>query len=422
MKVPQSGEIVSYSLPDSVGRIRLGDGSEVRFGASALGGLVPVLGMRVIVRSVVEHPLGGFKAVEIALAEGGEAAYQEKASAFGAAAAAEIEAGKIRLEHKQERVAAAVQPEPLTEQEAHGLAELKKLREAEARVRCEADEAAERLRLEACLLFKNRPDPEAWAALLALVGLEGGAAARVLALARPAALLAAVPSDAAVDRGDSKLGGEPDLPGGTAWPTSAGRPLAFLGQVRLSAVPAAVRGSLSLPPEGLLSFFYDALGQPRGLEPADRGGACVCLWPQIERLARVAPPPGLAAQGRFREVRLRLLEELRLPGVGSPAFDALGLEPAAVDAYLRALDAYAGVREDAAHSLGGHALPIQGAMEEDLAPALREAGDWRLLLQLDSDERMGATWGDGGRLFFWLREDDLRALRFDQAWCILQRG
>jgi uncharacterized protein YwqG len=29
-------------------------------------------------------------------------------------------------------------------------------------------------------------------------------------------------------------------------------------------------------------------------------------------------------------------------------------------------------------------------------------------------------WGDAGILYFWIREEDARAGRFDQAWAVLQ--
>jgi len=48
------------------------------------------------------------------------------------------------------------------------------------------------------------------------------------------------------------------------------------------------------------------------------------------------------------------------------------------------------------------------------------ADDWRLLLQLDTDHEAGMMWGDTGRLYFWIREQDARARDFSKAWAILQ--
>jgi uncharacterized protein YwqG len=48
------------------------------------------------------------------------------------------------------------------------------------------------------------------------------------------------------------------------------------------------------------------------------------------------------------------------------------------------------------------------------------AADWRLLLQVDSEEHAGMVWGDAGRLYYWMRTQDLVARRFDQAWLVLQ--
>ena len=54
---------------------------------------------------------------------------------------------------------------------------------------------------------------------------------------------------------------------------------------------------------------------------------------------------------------------------------------------------------------------------------LRRPGavDWELLLQIDTDEEgPGWMWGDVGRLYFWLRSEDLVAQRFENAWLVLQ--
>ena len=62
--------------------------------------------------------------------------------------------------------------------------------------------------------------------------------------------------------------------------------------------------------------------------------------------------------------------------------------------------------------------------ESERAQRLREgAPDWRLLLQIDTDEDgPGWMWGDVGRIYFWIKQQDLRSLRFDDVWLILQCG
>jgi uncharacterized protein YwqG len=65
-----------------------------------------------------------------------------------------------------------------------------------------------------------------------------------------------------------------------------------------------------------------------------------------------------------------------------------------------------------------------GEPSEDDSPETRAleggAKDWRLLLQVDSDDDLGVTWGDLGSLYFWIRESDARSGRFDNCWVVLQ--
>ena len=92
------------------------------------------------------------------------------------------------------------------------------------------------------------------------------------------------------------------------------------------------------------------------------------------------------------------------------------------------------------HQLLGYSGNIQGEMELECqlvtngvytgdregyqnprVQTLREgAKDWMLLLQVDSDDEPGMMWGDLGRLYFWIRRQDLKARNFDNTWCILQ--
>ncbi|MCA9614302.1 MAG: DUF1963 domain-containing protein, partial [Myxococcales bacterium] len=76
-------------------------------------------------------------------------------------------------------------------------------------------------------------------------------AERILALARPCVALRNANARLAA-AGRTRLGGQPDLPEGLAWPESPEGPMTFLAQIDLAAVAAP-----DLPREGLLSFFFD---------------------------------------------------------------------------------------------------------------------------------------------------------------------
>jgi uncharacterized protein YwqG len=79
------------------------------------------------------------------------------------------------------------------------------------------------------------------------------------------------------------------------------------------------------------------------------------------------------------------------------------------------------------HQMAGYPAPIQGDdMELDCQKIVHsqwtvaDAANWRLLLQLDSDDDAGMMWGDIGRLYFWIHEKDALAGDFSKIWVILQ--
>jgi uncharacterized protein YwqG len=112
------------------------------------------------------------------------------------------------------------------------------------------------------------------------------------------------------------------------------------------------------------------------------------------------------------------------------------------DDYCQLLEEVAELNGDgpAYHHLLGHPETIQGDMqlecqlashglycgdssgyEDSLRAHLEEgAKDWRLLLQVDSDDDVGMMWGDVGRIYYWIREVDLRAGNFGNVWFVLQ--
>ena len=90
------------------------------------------------------------------------------------------------------------------------------------------------------------------------------------------------------------------------------------------------------------------------------------------------------------------------------------------------------------HQMFGHAQTVQNEMElecdfirrgEEMRWDLPQerfiaaAGDWVLLLQVDTDdykEGPGWMWGDAGMVYFWIHRDDLTARAFDKVIAIEQ--
>ncbi|HRA07859.1 MAG TPA: YwqG family protein [Propionicimonas sp.] len=256
------------------------------------------------------------------------------------------------------------------------------------------------------------------------------------ALARPSVRLVAGGSPTK-DRG-SRLGGLPDLPPSTPWPLNDDEPLSFIAQVDLADVTAQDTQAL-LPPDGLLSFFYAAISQEAwGFDPADNGSAVVLYTPSGVDTVPADPPVGLAGDGVFKPVALRPEAELTVAPWESYDVEQLGMSRDEAFAYSELF--WEG--DEVIHRLLGHPDPVQGDMQlecqlvtnglncgdstgynDPRAQALQAgASQWRLLMQVDSQEQAGMMWGDVGRLYYWVKDSDLAGRDWDQSWLILQCG
>ena len=61
--------------------------------------------------------------------------------------------------------------------------------------------------------------------------------------------------------------------------------------------------------------------------------------------------------------------------------------------------------------------------EDPRANQLRScAGNWRLLLQLDTDDDLNVMWGDAGMIYYWVEEDKAKKGDFSNVWLVLQCG
>jgi len=250
-------------------------------------------------------------------------------------------------------------------------------------------------------------------------------------LVRPAVQI--VPS---ADDATSYFGGAPPLPDGTAWPTAGGRPLTFLACLDLSPLQAAL-STPWLPSSGRLLFFYDAENQPWGFDPKDRGSWAVMLVGDGSTPGRsegLQPPTAALTR---HAVSFRAIDTY--PSWERAEVKALQLTDAETELLIDGGTASFG--EAPMHQVSGFPQPVQGDemelecqlvshglycgdssgyLSREAAGLSDGAKDWRLLLQIDSDDDLGVMWGDAGILYFWIREQDARAGRFDQAWAVLQ--
>jgi hypothetical protein len=228
-----------------------------------------------------------------------------------------------------------------------------------------------------------------------------------------------------------QLGGVPVLPDGMAWPRWEGHgPLTFIAEIDCGQMPS---DTLSLPRTGTLSFFvHNDLPVAPG-DPAELAAARVVYIPAGAPAVERDAPAGVDSYDL-----VELTGELYAtgPDLDSPvlteALADLGGEDRAFLADRRNTYPFKqGLWELAPpprHWVGGHALPIQTAVELEIAhaqlggavpyddPALtREATHWTSLAQFDSDEAAGMMWGDCGTLYWLIRPGDLAARRFEAA-------
>lgn len=179
-----------------------------------------------------------------------------------------------------------------------------------------------------------------------------------------------------------RLGGDPLLAPGVGWPRGPERPLVFVCQLDFAALAPFTRALRpTLPVDGVLGLFYDAVEDHRAVEPGarrffrmtwcSRTAAAAPL--ELEEEAPFLPPTALIP--RLGEAQ------------AGDGHQLLGLPP-----------------PSGAHDLGAdlHAL---------------EGDEWTPLLRLALDGPGFPLFGTGA---LWLKTRDLRARCWDSAWFALR--
>ncbi len=248
----------------------------------------------------------------------------------------------------------------------------------------------------------------------------------------------------------SKIGGKPYLPADFVWPVFTSqedhvtRPLSFFCQIDLAEMQAYDKDK-RLPANGLLSFFYECESFCWGFDPKDRGSARVFYFENTSDFVSLDWPQDLREDYRIPEMAVAFTAK-----PSYPKYEELEYHSDADcdwERYEKALEAL-GIDTEAdseGHKLLGYADIIQNEMLSECERVIRgmyvgdaeeertspddadiqeKAKDWLLLLQLGTIETDDFTWmfGDCGMLYYYIKQEDLAAKRFENAWFSVQCG
>lgn len=254
--------------------------------------------------------------------------------------------------------------------------------------------------------------------------------------------------------GQTKIGGKPDLPDEISWVTETNvvkttekkflifsttkeetitKSLSFIAQINLSETSTFDKENL-LPKTGMLYFFYSAEQEVWGFEHKDKNKFKVIYWDgNLSALKRTDFPNDLPEYACFVPCSVEIKSEISLPSYGHEVYEEFA--DGEDDKFWEEV-----YNDENLNKLLGYSDNIQNEMElecelvtnglycgdpsgynDPRAKALEpNAKNWRLLLQIDSNDENEMMWGDCGRLYFWIKKDDLLNKQFEKSWFSLQ--
>lgn len=250
--------------------------------------------------------------------------------------------------------------------------------------------------------------------------------------------------------GTSKFGGNPDVPKDFKWFYYEGndcsgkilrRPLSFLAQINCEEVKKYDEDGL-LPPKGIIYFFYELSSMTWGFDPQDKGSAKVFYFDgDITKLNRAKFPGDMQKDFKLPEIQIDFSKRYNLPDYEefTEIYDYKDWDEYEETRVLKGYE-----QDDAISKLLGYADLIQGGMllecekvtsgmycagiseiePEKLNQLKKNCSQWQLLFQLDTfainDDDFQLMLGDCGRIYFYIKKDDLKNCNFDNCWLILQ--
>jgi len=225
----------------------------------------------------------------------------------------------------------------------------------------------------------------------------------------------------------SKIGGKPYWPKEEPYPTGAdGKKLTFIAQLNLSEITEKV---LELPSKGMLQFFiatddllgltfYDSTAQLHAELDKKNKQYAVIYHDDLEQNGN-----SLNAEDTKRSddeyspisgesvIRFSTMQDLVSPEDYRFSKVVQSASPLSEDELEYAYDSLMRSKD---HKIGGYASFTQ----QDPREYVGADEDWMLLFQLDTDsnDHLDMMWGDVGIAHFFIRKEDLKALRFDRVW------
>ena len=234
-----------------------------------------------------------------------------------------------------------------------------------------------------------------------------------------------------INIGQSKLGGRPDLPSNIEWPKQKnGKHLVFLAQINFEELD---QRELDLPDKGMLYFFCEEAQEFYGDSKDNQEDFRTIFIEEAADLERIETPNTftILRNGRYKACALEFSNSYSLPNWEHSLVDEM--------ITFQEHQAYVDISSSGQYisKLFGHSINVQGPMEyqcemvdrglswSDVTEAeegsIETASEkWKLLFQLDSEDEAKMMWGDVGRLYFWIKEDDLKNRQYDKTWMIFQ--
>lgn len=218
--------------------------------------------------------------------------------------------------------------------------------------------------------------------------------------------------------GQSKIGGRPDLPPGIVWPMlSTGKPLVFLAQINL-AESAEVETFADLPRIGLLSVFSAYGWQEDGDDgtwlpvQTSPDWTRILYQPTANGLRRQESPTGVKT---FPAAPVKFVPILSLPeDEGEPVLATLCASDDDQSRFSKIHCTFNSVTMSPLGHPPKHQLLGYPFYEQGIEPMVVKQ-KLRMVFQLESDDNIAMLWGDGGRLYFWMKPDDLKKCNFSRV-------